>query len=86
MPGSNAWPFLYIYTRYMNKFWFSKGFKPVTLEGWAVVIVALGISAWFFRAVDMHSHSGSDTLIGAFPFVAPVLIVAYLIAQAKSPR
>ena len=55
-------------------------FRPNSLEGVLLVLLALAFCAQVFVAVDRHSHSVTDTLYGVFPFVVPTLIVLNWIA------
>jgi hypothetical protein len=64
--------------------WFRKFgwvYRPVTLAGWVVLVVALGLCVWVFVVVDRRSHSASDTLIGVFPYAALFLMIAGWIAS-----
>jgi hypothetical protein len=55
-------------------------YRPVSVEGVLVVLIALAFCVQVFLAVDRHSHSVSDTLYGVFPFWVPALIVLNWIA------
>lgn len=59
-------------------------YRPISPIGWVVTTGALGLCAWVVVAVDRSSHSVSDTLIGAFPYVAIFIIVAVWIAANTS--
>lgn len=58
------------------------GWVPASTEGWIVLFVYIALSIFFFRKVDVSSHSNSDTLIGfALPFTVLtiiLIIVCYL--------
>jgi hypothetical protein len=43
---------------------------PCSIAGWVVAVLAVGFCVNVVVAIDRHSHSVSDTLYGAFPFVA----------------
>ncbi|MDQ6887727.1 MAG: hypothetical protein M3068_10580 [Gemmatimonadota bacterium] len=60
-------------------------YRPVSVAGWLVTIITLGLCVQFLVAVDRHSHSVSDTLIGVFPYAALFLIFAGWIASHTSP-
>ena len=59
-------------------------YRPNSLEGVLLVLLALAFCAPVFVAVDRHSHSVSDTLYGVFPFVAPALMVLNWVAGKTS--
>jgi len=61
-------------------------YRPITLQGWAIVLLALAFCAQVFLAVDRHSHSASDTLYGIFPFVVPTLGIVDWIASRTCGR
>ncbi len=55
-----------------KRFGIVAGYYPVTRAGWIVTLVTIIVLATIFVAVDQHSHSVSDTLIG---IVLPWLVV-----------
>ena len=60
----------------MKRAWFRTWgwiYRPITVQGWAVVLIGLAFCVQVFLAVDRHSHSASDTLYGIFPFVVPTI-------------
>ena len=62
----------------MNYPWFKKYgwfFLPVSPAGWVVTILFVIFCIHIFIAVDVHSHSVSDTLYGVFPFKVPAFFV-----------
>ncbi len=59
-------------------------YRPVSVEGVLLVLVALAFCVQVFLAVDRQSHSVSDTMYGIFPFVVPALIVLNWIASKTS--
>ncbi len=68
----------------MNPPWFTKlgwFYRPVAPIGWLVTLVTMGLCVWVFRAVDRHSHSASDTLIGAFPYIVLFVMLAGWVAS-----
>ncbi len=55
----------------MKQAWFKKSgwvYLPVHPAGIIITLAALAACAWFFIAVDRHSHSVSDTLINFFVY------------------
>ncbi len=61
-------------------------YRPVAVPGVLLVLLALAFCVNVFRAIDRHSHSGTDTLYGIFPFVVPTLIVLGWVASKTSGR
>ena len=61
-------------------------YRPVSVEGVLVVMIAVAFSVQVFLAVDRHSHSASDTLYGVFPFVVPVWMIANWVAGKTTGR
>jgi hypothetical protein len=61
-------------------------YRPVSIAGWAVTLFTSSLCVWVFLAVDRHSHSVSDTLIGAFPYVGLFLVYGYWVASKTSKR
>ena len=62
----------------MKTAWFRRMgwiWRPVSIEGWFVTLLAFAIAAWWFVAIDRRSHSVSDTLIGFWPYGAPLALV-----------
>lgn len=54
--------------------WFAKWgwlFRPLSYEGWIVVLFLLLFSIHTAVFVDAQSHSVSDTLYGLFPYLVP---------------
>ena len=71
----------------MENHWFKKWgwvYRPDTIVGWVLTIVAFAMIAWVFVIVDRHSHSVSDTLIGTFPWVWIILATLNWIASKTS--
>lgn len=69
----------------MNNRWFARWgwfYRPVSLAGVLVVLLALVFCAQVFLAVDARAHSVSDTLYGIFPyFVSVGFIVDWLASR-----
>jgi len=61
-------------------------YRPVSVEGVLVVLIAAAFCAQVFLAVDRRTHSVSDTLYGVFPFVVPALMVLNWIASKTAGR
>jgi hypothetical protein len=56
-------------------------YRPVSWQGILVLGIALALSVQVFLVVDGRSHSMSNTLYGAFPYVVPCWMLAYWIAS-----
>ena len=48
-------------------------YHPVSWQGWVVTLVLLGFGAYIFRAIDVHSHSVSDTLFAFAPWAIAIM-------------
>ena len=59
-------------------------YRPVSVEGVLLALIALAFCVQVFLAVDRHSHSATDTLYGIFPFVVPAMLVLNWIAEKTS--
>ena len=73
----------------MPRVWFRPWgwvYRPVSLPGFAVVVLALVFCVQVLLAVDRRSHSVSDTFYGIFPFVVPCLILLNWVASKTSGR
>ena len=71
----------------MTQAWFKKVgwvYLPISIMGWLVSAVTAILCVWVFIAVDRHSHSVSDTLIGIFPYATLFIIIAGWIASNTS--
>jgi ACR3 family arsenite efflux pump ArsB len=71
----------------MQKSWFRRTgplLLPSTAVGWILSLATLFFSVQIFRMVDRHSHSVSDTLIGAAPVIAMLLVLLGLVAHLSS--
>ena len=53
---------------------------PCSVGGWSVFLLALGFCVHVVVAIDHRAHSVSDTLYGAFPFVACTFLLYEWIA------
>jgi hypothetical protein len=60
--------------------------RPVSWQGYALVVLVAAFCVDVFLAVDRRSHSASDTLYGVYPFVVPALILLEWIASKTSGR
>jgi len=68
----------------MKRAWFRRWrwiYRPVSVQGWIIVLLAAAFCVNVFLVVDRHSHSASDTLYGIFPFVVPALGIVGWIAS-----
>lgn len=66
--------------------WFKRkrygwGWVPATREGWAVMFLYIAVNLLLFRAIDLGSHSGSDTLINFAPRFLLTTLGLYLICS-----
>jgi hypothetical protein len=71
----------------MNGAWFRPYgwvYRPIAWQGFIIVGLALLFCVQAFIAVDRHSHSASDTLLGIFPYVVPAFLLVNWIASKKS--
>jgi hypothetical protein len=76
-------------TEHRPRRWFAPWgwiYRPNSLEGVLLVLVALAFCVQVFVAVDRHSQSVSDTLYGVFPFVVPALMVLNWVAGKTAGR
>lgn len=70
------------------KLWFRAkrygyGWTPCSWEGWAVLAAYTALMVATFKAADLHSHSGSDTLLTFIPLVVLYTAVLLLICYAR---
>ncbi len=77
----------------MKTLWFKAkkygyGWTPCSWQGWLIILVYLLVMLVTFRSIDLHSHSGSDTLIAVFPFWLLYTFVLLLICSltGEKPR
>ena len=71
----------------MQRRWFKSWgwiYRPSSLEGAAVTILAALFCVNVFIAIDRHSHSVSDTIYGIFPFWVPTLMLLNWVASKTS--
>ncbi len=71
----------------MRQRWFKKWgwiHRPANITGWVLTLVCFWLIAKVFIAVDRNSHSGSDTLIGVFPWAWIFLVTLNWIASKTS--
>lgn len=59
-------------------------FRPVSVAGWSVSLLALAFCVHIFLFVEGKSHSVSDTFYGVFPYWAPTLLLWLWIASRTS--
>lgn len=55
--------------------------RPAGFVGWAVTIAAFLFTVQVFLAIDLHSHSVSDTLYGFYPFAGVTFLLWDWIAR-----
>jgi hypothetical protein len=53
---------------------FGPVFRPVSIAGWLLTLLALGFCLQVFLVVDGKSHSVSDTFYGVFPYWVPTFL------------
>jgi hypothetical protein len=73
----------------MQQNWFKKWgwiYRPTSLAGWFLSLVCFFMIVRLFIFVDGKSHSGSDTLIGVFPWAWIALATLNWIASKTSER
>jgi hypothetical protein len=71
----------------MKRPWFKPWgwvYRPISWQGWLLVILTLAFCVQVFMAVDRHSHSASDTLYGIFPFWVPAVGILGWVASKTS--
>jgi hypothetical protein len=59
-------------------------FRPVSITGWIISVVALAFCVHIFLFVDAKSHSVSDTCYDIFPYWVPTFLAWILIANKTS--
>ena len=74
----------------MKIIWFKRWgwfYRPVSLTGMLVLVLALAFAVQVFIAVDAASHSVSDTLYGIFPYyVGAAFLVDWLANRTCGAR
>jgi hypothetical protein len=71
----------------MSRQWFKPIgwiYRPASVEGGFITLLALAFCVNVFIAIDRHSHSVTDTLYGIFPFVLPTLMLLNWVASKTS--
>lgn len=76
-----------------KKIWFKRkrygwGWYPVTWQGWAVLLVYLGVIVPVAVSVDSNAHSLSDSIIGfAIPWIALTsVLIGICYKKGETPR
>ena len=59
-------------------------FRPISIAGWIVTLLALAFCVHIFLFVDGKSHSVSDTFYGVFPYWVPTFLLWLWIASRTS--
>jgi hypothetical protein len=59
-------------------------FRPVSIAGWMISLIALAFCLHIFLFVDGRSHSVSDTFYGVFPYWIPSFLTWMWIARRTS--
>lgn len=73
----------------MRKIWFRRAgwvYRPISAVGWVLTLITAALTVQVFVAVERHSHSASDTLIGIFPYVGLFLVILGWIAHHTSTK
>lgn len=68
----------------MQKVWFKKWgwlYRPISISGWILNILAILFNIQIFLAIDRQSHSASDTLYGLFPYLISTFLLLMWIAS-----
>ena len=60
-------------------------YRPASIAGWLISLLAVAFCVQVFLFVDGRSHSVSDTLYGIFPYWVPT-ILAWLWIAARTSR
>jgi hypothetical protein len=71
----------------MDRNWFYRFgpiFLPKNLTGWLLTLLTAFVAVRVFQMVDRHSHSASDTLIGAVPIIAELFLLLWIVAARSS--
>ena len=71
----------------MRNAWFKRFgwlYRPVSWQGFVLVVLAVLFCFQVFRAIDRHSHSASDTLYNVFPYFASCFLLLNWIAGNTS--
>jgi hypothetical protein len=71
----------------LKKPWFTRWgwiHRPISPIGWLLAGLAVAFCVRVFIAVEVRSHSASDTLYGIFPYVVPCLILLEWVATKSS--
>lgn len=73
----------------MKAQWFKKAgwiYIPTSITGITLFLMTIVFCISVFAAVDRHSHSGSDTLYGVFPFIVSAFTILFWIASNTSHK
>ncbi|MBI3963424.1 MAG: hypothetical protein HY341_00325 [Candidatus Kerfeldbacteria bacterium] len=57
---------------------------PASWEGWLVALMTTLVCVQIFIGIDQRSHSVSDTLYNAFPYIVPMIGIYLWIASKTS--
>jgi hypothetical protein len=63
--------------------WF---YRPASIAGAVLWLLAGAFCVTVFLGVDRHSHSVSDTLYGVYPFFVPTFLLVDWVARRMSER
>jgi len=59
-------------------------FRPVSIAGWILTLLAAAFCIHIFLFVDGRSHSVPDTFYGVFPYWVPTFLLWLWIASRTS--
>lgn len=71
----------------MKHAWFKEWgllYRPVSTPGWVATLLVAAFCVQILVFVDSRSHSITDTLYGAYPYVVPALLGLYVFALRTS--
>lgn len=63
---------------------FGPVFRPVSVAGWIITLLAVAFCVHIFLFVDGRSHSISDIFYGVFPYWVPTFLLWLWIASRTS--
>ncbi len=61
-------------------------YRPISLRGWIITLLAFAFCLHVFLFIDGRSHSVSDTVYGIFPYWIPTFLLWVWIATCTSSR
>ncbi len=61
-------------------------YYPVSVIGWALMVLTIILPVWAFHMINQHLHSISHTLMYVFPYAVALLVLLWWTASKTSPR